>query len=64
MHKFTCEACGGEFESDATEHQLKREEAAFSDVPDAPMAEVCDQCWWGMRKAFPSLDARLKLEGL
>ena len=64
MHEFTCEACGGTFVSDATEHDLKREAAAFSDVPDAPMAAVCDDCWQGMRAAFPSLDARLKLEGL
>lgn len=64
MHTFRCRACGGEFESETTEHELKREAAAFSDQPDAPMADVCGDCWQEMRAYFATLDARLKLEGL
>lgn len=64
MHTFRCEACGGTFESDRPEAELAREEAAYADYPDAPMAEVCDLCFENLRAAFPTLDARLKLEGL
>lgn len=64
MHKFTCEACGGTFDSDSTPEEIAAEEQAFADVPDAPMAVVCEECWRGMRTAFPTLDARFRLQGL
>jgi predicted dithiol-disulfide oxidoreductase (DUF899 family) len=61
---FTCEACGGVFSEPGDDGHLERESAAFADVAEAPMAEVCDDCWRAMRAYFPTLDARLKLEGL
>lgn len=60
---FRCEACGRVFEV-ADDANIEREAAAFADVPEEPMAEVCEDCWQAMRAYFPTLDARLKLEGL
>lgn len=61
---FVCEACGGTFETAHEPERIAREEQAFADMPDAPLAVVCEDCWRGMRVVFPTLDARYKLQGL
>ena len=60
----TCAACGFVFIGISTEEEMEAERQAFADTPDAPLEVVCDDCFKAMREQFPSLDARLKLEGL
>jgi len=66
-HTLDCPGCGNQMwvsEDDEARARLGAERRAFSDYPDAEFVAVCNECWEGMRRAFPTLDARLKLEGL
>lgn len=62
--RFKCEACGATFPRVDGWNPEEEMQAAFPEgIPEEERAEVCDDCWRGMREAFPSLDARYKLEG-
>ena len=43
---FTCNHCGGVFESNWTEEEAKAEQHKnWGDIPDEDMVQICDDCY-------------------